>query len=268
MTSLSSENFVPFTARMMAAIRALEQQQTNPLFQDLLAEQLAGEEALVAIQERLTSKDLAYVAIRTHYFDQFLTQHPAPQVVILASGLDTRAYRLPWPKNTVLFELDHEGVLAYKTAQLQDQTPACELHLLGMDLTQSHWGEALQAKGYNPTIPSVWLVEGLLMYLEEEQVRAILKQIAALTTRQSYLGLDLINQVSVNYAPYQGYFRSGWDEPEVLLAEYGWQGKVSQPGEPDTHPERYPWTFPPRDQPNVERVFLIQCERIDTPAVP
>ena len=132
-------------------------------------------------------------------------------------------------------------------------------YTISADLTQP-WSHLLLEQGYQPNLPSVWLLEGLLMYLSELQVRQLLQTISQLTSAQSYLGLDLINVQSIEYQPYQGYFRSGFDYPEELLAEYGWWAQVVQPGDESAHFDRYTNKLPPRDVMDAERVFLIKAE--------
>ena len=85
----------------------------------------------------------------------------------------------------------------------------------------------------------------------------MLQTVFQLTAADSYIGLDLINVKSIEYEPYKGYFRSGFDFPEELLAKYGWQAEVIQPGDEGAHFGRTN-KLPPRDVPDVERVFLVK----------
>lgn len=257
------DRFVPFTARLMAAIRAKETARADRLFNDSFAEQLAGEEAFTFLAEKLQEQDRAYVAVRTRFFDDFLVDVATKvnQIVILASGMDTRAYRLPWSSTTKIYELDRAQVLETKKAILANATPNCQHYTIAADLTQS-WSHLLLNQGYQPDLPSAWLLEGLLMYLSEPQVTQLLQTISQLTAGGSYIGLDLVNVKSIEYEPYKGYFRSGFDFPEQLLAEYGWKAKVIQPGDETAHFERYTNKLPPRNIPDVERVFLIKAHKV------
>jgi methyltransferase (TIGR00027 family) len=254
--------FVPFTARMMAAMRARETSREDRLFNDPFAEQLAGEEAFQRVDLQLTSQDQAYVAVRTRFFDDFLTSSQIGQVVLLASGLDTRAYRFPWTPEVEVYELDHPEVLTYKADLLKNTTPSCKHHLIAADLTQP-WEEKLLSAGYSPTSPSVWLIEGLLMYLSEVQVHNLLESVSHLSTHGSQLGVDLINIKSLEYGPYKGYFQFGDDTPEKLLSHYGWQAEVTQPGDEGANFGRYVQSSPPREVPDVMRVFLVKANKID-----
>lgn len=250
--------FVPFTSRMMAAMRAIESERPDRLFNDSFASQLAGEEAFQKIDQQLSQIDQIYVAIRTRFFDEFLLSSSVNQVVILASGLDTRAYRLPWRSGVKLYELDFTEVLAYKETILGDTIPQCDRYGIAADLTQP-WEDQLIETGYRPEDPSIWLAEGLLMYLSEAQVHEILSIISRLSVPGSYFGLDVINLKSLEYEPYRGYFQSGWDHPEDLLSTYGWKAEVIQPGEEGANFDRVTELFPPRDVPDVQRVFLVKA---------
>ncbi|BAZ08573.1 hypothetical protein NIES4071_03780 [Calothrix sp. NIES-4071] len=252
--------FVPFTARMMAAMRARESIKEDRLFDDPFAAILAGEEAFQRVDLQLKKQDQAYIAVRTRFFDDLLSLTQARQVVLLASGLDTRAYRFPWIGEVEIYELDHPEVLAYKAALLKNINVCCKHHLLGCDLTQS-WEEKLLKAGYCPESPSVWLIEGLLMYLSEAQVHTLLKSVSDLSTYDSELGIDLISVKSLEYEPYKGYFRFGCDTPEELLSHYGWQSLVIQPGDEGANFGRYIELPPPREVPNVMRAFLVKAKK-------
>lgn len=252
---------VPFTARMMAAARARESARPDALFCDPFAAQLAGAPGFAAVEQKLSEKDLAYIALRTHLFDRWLLSSTADQVVILAAGLDTRAYRLAFTAGVKLFELDFPQVLDYKAEQLQWVRPTCERHALGVDLTQP-WQQRLLAAGFNPDRPSSWLLEGLLMYLLPDQVRGLLATVSELAAPNSQLSLDVINPLGVDHAAYRGYFQSGWEQPEALLSDYGWQGQVLQPGDPEARFHRYTWPSTPRHVPNVARAFLVRAQRV------
>lgn len=106
-------------------------------------------------------------AARAWFFDDFLDQavHAGlRQVVILASGLDTRAYRLQWPAGTTVYEIDKPEVIAFKTRTLSDigASPTAALKTVGIDLRED-WPAALQDVGFDPTQPTAWVAEGLLI---------------------------------------------------------------------------------------------------------
>ena len=129
------------TAVMVAAARAAETERENPLIRDPYARILIAQ-AGTGLWEQMADEDFAakvadidaevatifehmgsYQAVRTHFFDAFFAEAVAAgirQVVILAAGLDSRAYRLPWPANTTVYEIDQPKVLEYKAATLAE----------------------------------------------------------------------------------------------------------------------------------------------------
>ena len=102
--------------------------------------------------------------MRTHFFDAYFADAAAAgirQIVILASGLDSRAYRLPWPDGTVVYEIDQPKVLQYKAATLAEHgaEPVAEVREVPIDLRQD-WPAALTAAGFDSARPCAWLAEG------------------------------------------------------------------------------------------------------------
>ena len=109
------------------------------------------------------------MAARTRFFDDFFPTPTAAgvrQAVILASGLDSRAYRLPWPPGTVVFEIDQPEVIEFKTATLAElgAEPTADRRTVAVDLRED-WPAALRPPGSTPTQPTAWIAEGLLGYL-------------------------------------------------------------------------------------------------------
>lgn len=192
------------TAVMVAAARAVETEQPDALIRDPYAKLLvtnanAGvlweamlDPAVAAKVDALDPEAAAmvrhmrgYQAVRTHFFDTFFRDAVADgirQVVILASGLDSRAYRLDWPAGTTVFEIDQPQVLEYKSATLADNgvTPSADRRAVAIDLRQD-WPAALREAGFDPTVPTAWLAEGLLMYLPAEAQDALFDQISELS---------------------------------------------------------------------------------------
>ena len=112
------------------------------------------------------------MGVRAKFFDDYFmsaTGTGIRQAVILASGLDARAYRLPWPSDTVVFEIDQPDVIAFKTGVFDDLgvQPPAQRHTVGIDLRED-WPAALRAAGFDPSLPTAWLAEGLLVYLPPE----------------------------------------------------------------------------------------------------
>lgn len=202
------------TAVMVAAARARETESPDPLIRDPFARILVeGAETGVwqnfldpAMQERIATADpeaaaifdnmLGYQAVRTHFFDTFFTNAAAAgirQVVILASGLDSRAYRLSWPQDTVVYEIDQPMVLEYKSKTLarHGATPTAGRREVAVDLRQD-WPAALQSAGFDPARPTAWLAEGLLMYLPAEAQDRLFEQITELSAPGSRISAEAV----------------------------------------------------------------------------
>lgn len=200
------------TAVMVAAARASETASADPLINDPYAKLLVAgagtgiwemllDDTLVEKVEALDAEVAAvyhhmrnYQAVRTHFFDAFFADAVAAgirQVVILASGLDSRAYRLDWPAGTTVYEIDQPKVLAYKeqTLAANNVTPAAERRAVAIDLRQD-WPAALTAAGFDPAAPTAWLAEGLLMYLPAEGQDRLFEQITELSAPGSRIAAE------------------------------------------------------------------------------
>ncbi|MEH3128919.1 MAG: class I SAM-dependent methyltransferase [Mycolicibacterium neoaurum] len=134
------------------------------------------------------------IAARTRFYDDFVTaavDSGIRQVVILASGLDARAYRLGWPSDVVVYELDQPQVIEFKTRTLADlgATPAAEHRTIGVDL-RDDWPAALRTAGFDPSSPAVWLAEGLLVYLPPEAQDRLLDNISELSAPGSRIATE------------------------------------------------------------------------------
>ena len=202
------------TAVMVAAARARESESADPLIRDPYARLLvAGADTGrwadflgPEIQARIAAADpqaaaqfanmLGYQAVRTRFFDAFFAdavESGIRQIVILASGLDSRAYRLPWPQGTVVFEIDQPKVLEYKAATLAEHgvAPTADRHEVAVDLRQD-WPAALRATGFDPARPTAWLAEGLLMYLPADAQDRLFGQITELSAPGSRVSAEAV----------------------------------------------------------------------------
>lgn len=256
----------------MAAKRAIEQSHPTPLFHDPYAAALAGAEVENLLNkwrevahrqnrplEEILLKRTRYIAIRTRFFDDLLktalAQISAPQMVILGSGLDTRAYRFHWPFQTHVFEVDVPAVLRYKTRILKHIVPTCYHSQIEGDLEnpQMDWVTDLLKTGLSTEHPIIWLLEGVLMYLSHSTVHSLLRTISALSRPGSVLGMDSITTGSIAAAQKAQktdrgrvirYWQFGCDEPQTLLQKYDWSAEVSRPQDTGNAYERYPQSMP------------------------
>jgi methyltransferase (TIGR00027 family) len=176
------------TALWVASMRATEAARPDRLHDDPLAA------AVVASAEQeippMPPGAAEFMAIRTRFYDNFLAGS-ARQVVVLAAGLDARAFRLPWPRDVRLFELDLPELLAFKDEVIATAgvTAACTRVVVPVDL-RDDWTAALSAAGFAADQPTSWVAEGLLQYLSEPDKRRLLDTISGLSTPGSRFAFD------------------------------------------------------------------------------
>lgn len=197
------------TAVAVAAARASESSKPDALINDPYAEMLVaatdtplqlGEELSEELGEehtQLWATMTNYMAIRTHFLDNFFAQaneKGARQAVILASGLDTRAYRLSWPAGFRLFEIDQPKVLDFKDTVLSGAgaKPSCQRYAVGVDL-RDDWAAALIDAGFSTELPTAWLGEGLLPYLPAAAEAQLLSTMNKLSAAGSHIALEHAN---------------------------------------------------------------------------
>ena len=205
------------TATMVAAARAVATKADNPLINDQFAEPLvravgvdfltrwaAGDLATADVDDDDSSWKLQQMpdamAARTRFFDAFFheaTQAGIRQAVILASGLDARAYRLDWPTDMTVFEVDQPQVIAFKTETLAGlgAAPTADRRTVAIDLRQN-WPAALVEAGFDRSQPTAWIAEGLLGYLPPEAQDRLLDNISALSADGSRLATEAIPDMS------------------------------------------------------------------------
>ncbi|OMC15935.1 SAM-dependent methyltransferase [Mycobacterium colombiense] len=202
-------NSVGATATMVAAARAAATRRPQPVITDEFAEPLVravGLDVFIKLATgELDSDDLENgvkfsrmvdtFAARARFYDDYFAaagQAGLRQVVIVASGLDSRAYRLHWPAGTTVYEIDQPEVIAFKSATLAEigAAPTAELRTVGIDLRED-WPAALQAAGFDPAQATAWLAEGVLIgFLPPEAEVRLLDAIIPLSSEGSRFAAD------------------------------------------------------------------------------
>jgi methyltransferase (TIGR00027 family) len=201
------------TATMVAAARAMASKVESPLIDDPYAEPLVravGIELFTKLATgELSPADLEddsdgapagvqrmtdNMAVRTKFFDEFFieaTRSGIRQAVILASGLDARAYRLPWPDGTTVYEIDQPQVIEFKSQTLAElgAKPTAHRRAVAVDL-RDDWPSALRAAGFDPGKPSAWSAEGLLGYLPPDAQDRLLDTITELSAPGSRIATE------------------------------------------------------------------------------
>lgn len=208
------------TALGVAAARAAETVSENPLIQDPFAQvfldaagpgmwSLTSDPKLSAALTEL-EPDLGahaqvmvdFMAVRTKWFDELFLDAVSSgirQVVILASGLDSRSWRLPWPDGTTVYELDQAKVLEFKSGALarHGAQPTARLVSVAVDLRED-WPKALQEAGFDASAPTMWSAEGLLRYLPAAAQDLLFERIDALSAPGSRLATNGPSKNAVN----------------------------------------------------------------------
>lgn len=190
------------TALRAARVRARESARPDRLFDDQLAAEflhLAGEAAREGADESAPRSALSvalafHVVIRTRFYDGYLTDAVAGgcrQVVLLAAGLDSRAFRLPWPAGVRVFEVDLPELLAFKEPAVARSGAVAhrERVVVAADL-RADWPGALVAAGFSPAEPTAWLAEGLLVYLTAGDATRLLDDVTRLSEPGSRLACE------------------------------------------------------------------------------
>ena len=197
------------TALGVAAARAVETAGADPLIRDEFARVLVSSAG--PAWERLSDPELAwldddphgkrahrlgidYQAVRTHFFDEYFGNSVGAgirQVVILAAGLDSRAYRLNWPAGTAVYEIDQPKVLGYKTDILESHgaVPTARRRPVPVDL-RDDWPAALAAAGFDRAQPTAWLAEGLLPYLPSDAQDRLFEMFTSLSAPGSRVAIE------------------------------------------------------------------------------
>jgi methyltransferase (TIGR00027 family) len=204
------------TATMVAAARAIATKADDALIDDPFAEPLVravGVDFFTKLASgELRAEDLDVdhasvgmarmtdnMAVRTKFFDAFFIDAAASgirQAVILASGLDSRAYRLAWPVGTTVYEIDQPEVIEFKTRTLADfgAEPTADRRTVAIDL-RFDWPAALIAAGFDPSRPTAWSAEGLLGYLPPEAQDKLLDTITELSAIGSRVAVESVPSI-------------------------------------------------------------------------
>jgi methyltransferase (TIGR00027 family) len=201
------------TALFVAVARALAARMPDPPAVDPFAEvfvRAAGPEWAALLDGAVPGHPLTepgfgavfqqYLVARTRYFDDFCVAAAdggVRQVVILAAGLDARAYRLPWPGGATVYELDRAPVLEFKAKALAavGATPRARRREVPVDLRED-WPRSLRDSGFDPSRPAAWLAEGLMAYLPATAGDRLFESVDALSAPGSSVAVEEIGVLS------------------------------------------------------------------------
>jgi methyltransferase (TIGR00027 family) len=239
------------TALGVAMVRAEESGRSDRLFDDPYAAAFvaAAPGAFDREQRAATETDdmaawgaafWTNAVVRTRFYDDYLldaVHGGIRQVVLLAAGLDTRGYRLAWPAGVRLFEVDLPGVLSFKQRVLDEQAavPRTDRRVIAADLRED-WTTPLTRAGVHADQPTVWLLEGLLIYLSADQAAHLLAAVgnlSAVGSRAAFefeqVGSDPLRaqaRTAPAMAEYAALWQGGLPDAPGWLADHGWRPEV------------------------------------------
>jgi methyltransferase (TIGR00027 family) len=265
------------TAVGVAVMRMAESARPDRLFEDRLAGPFvaaAGWRApdadeIPAERRGRLGAMAAWISARTRFLDDLLLDATGAgairQVALMGAGLDARAFRLPWPAGVRLFEVDTPEMLAFKQRVLDEQgaSPRCQRVPVAVDLRED-WPAALRAAGFDAGTPVAWVIEGLLVYLEENSVDRLMRDVASLSAPGSRMGITASSARSCDAwrSTVGDEVSAMWisalpEAPGPWLAGYGWSAtaidardKLRDYGRP----------APPRED-RTEPTWLIDARR-------
>jgi methyltransferase (TIGR00027 family) len=242
---------VGYTALLVAGWRAVHAVSPQPLVRDEYAKYfieasrdpfLSGVLANPGTSEDETAFPRLY-GVQTRFFDDFFSEAAVAhirQAVIVAAGLDSRAYRLEWDDGTTVFEVDLAKVLQFKARVLDEHgaIPKAHRREVAADL-RTDWPTPLKAAGFDPQQPSAWSVEGVLPYLTDDAQTALFTRIGELCAPGSRIAIGALgsrldhDQLAALEADHPGVNMSGdvdfsaltyepKTEPAEWLAAHGW----------------------------------------------
>ncbi|MBO0611230.1 class I SAM-dependent methyltransferase [Myceligenerans salitolerans] len=285
MSSQTRLEAVAATARWTAAARARETARDDRLFADPFAQDLAGDDGpglLFHFHPRYAS-DLGnpYLPVRTRWFDDVLLRNVGAgmQVVGIGAGLDVRPFRLDWPDDVHVFEVDQPSVFEYKdpivaakvekSAAAGEHQPRCARTTVPTELSAG-WERELLRAGFDPERPTFWFAEGVSYYLPEDVARQVLRTVRGLSAPGSMIALDMIGRGIFRLSYMREFLdrlseaNSPWiwgsDDPVAFMRECGWPGaSYVEPGDREANFGRWTATSAPAVA-NVPRMFLLTAE--------
>lgn len=269
------------TSFWVAALRAIESEREDRLIFDPYARILAGERGFAArevAREQAGGDDsllVTVVAIRTRFVDDGLRaaiKGGIRQLVILAAGMDSRAFRMEFPPGFKTWELDRQEIFDIKQPLLTQWRPktGCTRYAISVDL-QEDWTAPLLESGFDPSRPTAFLIEGLLVYLEEVEVHRLLERLDKVASKGSWLATDLpgtelleseimapmLKRLEEQGTPWKFSTR----DPEALFKSHGWNAHCATIGDEQTSYGRWPYPPIPPHATGAPRSYLVSATR-------
>jgi len=274
----SSRPSLMLAARVAAANRAVETTRRDALCIDPFARDLAGDEGR-AVWEAMrqsawpgyASGPDPYLTILTRFFDDALVAAVAraaiSQVVLIGAATDTRAFRLEWPSDVRVFEVDGGDAFEHKEPVLHrlGAQPKCQRDTV-ITTSGGSFNRALRRRGFDPTRKAAFMIERL-QFMQPNAVDRLLRNVTALASLGSWIGLSLVSNDTRQSSFLTTYLRRlealglpPWtfavDDPDAWLATYGWNAHSVVAGAPDANYGRWIYGYVPLGTPAIPRGFF------------
>jgi methyltransferase (TIGR00027 family) len=226
---------IPFTARLMAYYRMQELQSHNPLIIDPLAKLMVDDELIEYVENHkyvAGNKDYSIIRslfIEKEIIEKWLSAKETSQIVFLGAGLDTRAYRLNKLKEKIvsIYEIDFEEVIHFKNKILKQEKPLCQLMRIGTDLSKENWINDILSSGFKTELPTLWILEGLVYYIEKEKISKLLLDISNFSPVNSEIFADVCipTLAELDFGPFTSNFKWGLDKKDIksFFNQFGWK---------------------------------------------
>jgi methyltransferase (TIGR00027 family) len=268
------------TSCWVAAARAVESESSDALFSDPYARRLAGETGMAMVKsaagELLRSADPrnAYLSIRTRFIDDAIVgavrreRGGIAQVVMVAAGMDARAFRFDWPPELRWFEVDRAEIFGQKEAVLAEMgaVARCRRALVQADL-EHDWSGPLAEAGFDAARPALFVIEGLLVYLEAAAVEQVMGTVAEVAAAGSGVVADVVNEdmltsvytreMMARLAEMGCGWRFGTNDPRGFFERFGWRVTVNTPDEAEVGHGRWPHPSVPEAVAGIPRSYFV-----------
>jgi methyltransferase (TIGR00027 family) len=234
MTSANPIRNVSDTALWVAIYRAMESERADAIFHDPYARRLGGERGQAIVDAMPNGRAMSWpMVVRTAVMDEIIlrcVQQGASTVLNLAAGLDARPYRLALPASLRWLHVDLPDMIDYYRSRMDAETPRCELEFIVADLRDADARRAVFAKAAQHG-PVLAITEGLLIYLEADDVAALARDLHDVARAKWWLS-DLASPMLLKYLERQWQpmlrqgnapFRFGPAENTGFFAPFGWR---------------------------------------------
>ena len=268
MSSIDSEGiaWTAATSQAIAYDRKIESEREDRLFNDFLAKYLVGERGekisevindALSMHFKVPDFHRVWSAIRTKYINDVVGEWVKKeeekeggegwQVTNLGAGVDTRAFWLEClggsKKKGKYVEVDVESINGFKERELNKivppPTPLCERQVITMDFEKESLHD-LPSHNYTTTLPTAWILEGLIMYLKKPEVIKMIETIDNYSVKDSCIIVNYLSNPDPENAANLEYI-------EKMLLEKGWEGGREVCGGKVIHYGRFPQDCPPAE---------------------